>query len=742
MDDPVTEAMGQNGPLECLMQISAIIRNSNITVTNVEELRGHAMNWLTMAHGHMVIFDAIHTHVEEEANAQLVFYYQYAEALFALDDRTCPGIQRTYQQKLKILENVVLDLRKIDLLPALDKQVDFQQSPVMSKTLKLINRITASLYSFFHLLYHTQRLIFMRFSESSDILPFQMVLPFKDAPVEMGDPLKVLYFALNQLCLMGAVRMDNIYVMVPRYTPENYKTGSYQLLCQIVDLLPKIVSPTQHKMIFELLASRDSLAPQVVRNLSLYEYAEFPDLKVKRTLFSFANGTYDADTAIFKPYGPQDYSQVNFITGVFRHHPAQGGGPVYTGPFSIRNNEDYDAIQREYATPERQGASMFTWKFGSSAEEQGRHLFDGTTGLSMEASAKYFNQRFPAELVSCDNPMLDIPTPSLDMVFEAQDLGLSTNPDVLAWIYALMGRMLRDVNSDGWEVCPFFKGVAGTGKSTVLKVLNAFYNAEDVGVLSNNVEAQFGLAPLVNKKIVLCMELRSDFRLSQAEMQTMISGEEMSLAQKHKDPITTKWQAPLAFAGNTVGGWSDGQGSIARRFVVINFPKPIVASDPTLMKRINDEMPAILLKCNMMYLLKKKLLRSRSFWTVEKDANNTFIVPQYFRDRQRELEEQVSSFAQFLSADGNFNYGDNYNGMDVETGVSLFVEWNKLKTVYKKWCVESSIKPVNLELKENSERHLLKRGLRRSSQDPYHKPCVCVLGGALGVNLLKFIETS
>ena len=118
-EDPVG---GQNGPLECLLQISAIVRNSTITAVNLEEIRGHAINWLTMAHSHMVLFDAIQENAEDDPNAQLAFYYRYAEAVFALDDRTCPGIQRTYQQKLRILENVIVDLRKINLLPCQHKQ--------------------------------------------------------------------------------------------------------------------------------------------------------------------------------------------------------------------------------------------------------------------------------------------------------------------------------------------------------------------------------------------------------------------------------------------------------------------------------------------------------------------------------------------------------------------------------------------------------------------------------------------
>lgn len=59
------------------------------------------------------------------------------------------------------------------------------------------------------------------------------------------------------------------------------------------------------------------------------------------------------------------------------------------------------------------------------------------------------------------------------------------------------GRMFYDVNErDTWQVIPFLKGVAGTGKSFIINILLSIFDPKDVGILSNNVEEQFGLAPL------------------------------------------------------------------------------------------------------------------------------------------------------------------------------------------------------------------------------------------------------
>ena len=52
--------------------------------------------------------------------------------------------------------------------------------------------------------------------------------------------------------------------------------------------------------------------------------------------------------------------------------------------------------------------------------------------------------------------------------------------------------MLYEVNErDGWQIIPFFKGKAGTGKSTILQCVERIYPTELVGIMSNNLEKKF-----------------------------------------------------------------------------------------------------------------------------------------------------------------------------------------------------------------------------------------------------------
>lgn len=74
------------------------------------------------------------------------------------------------------------------------------------------------------------------------------------------------------------------------------------------------------------------------------------------------------------------------------------------------------------------------------------------------AACKYFALDFPVEHL--DAPAADVPTPHLDSIMDFQ----GWPGDVKAWAYILLGRLLYNLNDlDGWQVIPFFKGMASSG---------------------------------------------------------------------------------------------------------------------------------------------------------------------------------------------------------------------------------------------------------------------------------------
>lgn len=153
-------------------------------------------------------------------------------------------------------------------------------------------------------------------------------------------------------------------------------------------------------------------------------------------------------------------------------------------------------------------------------KNRGVFAFRNACYVAPEDRLVYFDSedRLPSSVVACkffdvEAPELSggidgIHTPLLDSIMDYQEF----SPDVKRWMLILLGRLLYDVNDkDGWQVIPFFKGQASSGKSTlVLKVAKAFYETIDVGCLSNNVERKFGISAFADKLLFVAPEIKSD----------------------------------------------------------------------------------------------------------------------------------------------------------------------------------------------------------------------------------------
>ena len=137
--------------------------------------------------------------------------------------------------------------------------------------------------------------------------------------------------------------------------------------------------------------------------------------------------------------------------------------------------------------------------------------------LPAELSAtKYSDLPFaaPEHVERCPDDWYDTPTPRLQSIMDYQEMP----QEVCRWLYVMIGRLLYDLNElDTWQVIPFLKGAASSGKSTILvRVCRGMYDAADVGVLSNNVERKFGLSALHDKLLFIAPEVKSDLGLEQA----------------------------------------------------------------------------------------------------------------------------------------------------------------------------------------------------------------------------------
>ena len=101
------------------------------------------------------------------------------------------------------------------------------------------------------------------------------------------------------------------------------------------------------------------------------------------------------------------------------------------------------------------------------------------------------------------------------------------------WICAFLGRMLHRLGEkDNMGVFPYFLGLAGTGKSTLLRLLSSLLEARDVGYLNNTLQKQFALEGIYDKLLYMALDIDENFQLDQATFQSMVVGEEVAVIRK------------------------------------------------------------------------------------------------------------------------------------------------------------------------------------------------------------------
>ena len=255
-------------------------------------------------------------------------------------------------------------------------------------------------------------------------------------------------------------------------------------------------------------------------------------------------------------------------------------------------------------------------------------------------SCKYFDQKLEDQ--SSKEDWYQIPTPYMQSVMDYQRF----SEDVCRWLYVFCGRLCFEVNEmDSWQVIPYLKGIAGTGKSTIVtKVCAKFYDSEDVKTLSNNIEKKFGLDSISDGFMFISPEIKGDMALEQAEFQSLVSGEDMSIARKNQKAKSLTWKVPGILAGNEMPGWKDNSGSILRRILVWSFPRQVdeAETDPQLEHKLETELPMIIQKCVRAYIEYSQQYKAKDIWNV---------VPEYFKHIRNQVAMVTSVLQNFLASE-------------------------------------------------------------------------------------------
>ncbi|KAJ3079322.1 hypothetical protein HK102_003864 [Quaeritorhiza haematococci] len=125
-----------------------------------------------------------------------------------------------------------------------------------------------------------------------------------------------------------------------------------------------------------------------------------------------------------------------------------------------------------------------------------------TDGPGDIIAGHYFDFVFPSE-----EDLASLETPEFDNLVGFQ----IADPEVYYWFLVLIGRLQYTVkNHDSWQIMPFLQGAGGTGKSTVLSVIQAMFPPDQLGNVGSRHEAKFGLQGLSNKRVVIAPDIPSN----------------------------------------------------------------------------------------------------------------------------------------------------------------------------------------------------------------------------------------
>jgi phage/plasmid-associated DNA primase len=283
-------------------------------------------------------------------------------------------------------------------------------------------------------------------------------------------------------------------------------------------------------------------------------------------------------------------------------------------------------------------------------------------------TSKYFDDDFDDYTGS--NDWREIPTPLLDSIMDYQ----GWDDEVKRWAYIMIGRLTFKLNeADTWQVIPFCKGIAQSGKSTLLNyVVKLFYEPSDVSVMANNIEEKFGLSSIYQANLFIGPEIKHDFRIDQAEFQSLISGEEIQIARKNKNAVTIQWDVPGILAGNETPGFSDNSGSILRRLMLFKFGRQVSDGDARLGEKLAKEIGAIMQKCIWAYIEAVAEYGDKLIWKV---------VPKQFLDWREEIEGQLHTLVGFMKTTP-LKYGE-----DKQMPLAWF------RTKYREYCSSMGVRP-------------------------------------------------
>jgi putative DNA primase/helicase len=269
----------------------------------------------------------------------------------------------------------------------------------------------------------------------------------------------------------------------------------------------------------------------------------------------------------------------------------------------------------------------------------------------------------PNELVACANGLLHVPTrnlhPHTPAFFTLNALPFDYSPNAsepTGWLSFLEELWPDDVESrevlqeifgllltgdTSFQKAFLLVGPKRCGKGTIGRILAALLGQENVcGPTLTSLSTNFGLAPLIGKRVALVADARLSGREDQGTLTERILGVTGEDLQTIDRKFLTPWQGKLdtrfVMMTNILPRLADASGALASRFIILKFTQSFFGrEDLGLVNRLLPELPGIL------------------NWALDGlarlKARGYFIQPASAKELQNQLEALGSPVSAFLT---------------------------------------------------------------------------------------------
>ena len=228
-----------------------------------------------------------------------------------------------------------------------------------------------------------------------------------------------------------------------------------------------------------------------------------------------------------------------------------------------------------------------------------------------------------AEVIACSNVLLHLPTRDTRahtpdfFTINALDFAYDVKaPEPAEWLKFLKGiwpddQQAIDTLQDMFGLCLtgetkyqkafLIVGPKRSGKGTIARVLTQLLGAANVcGPTLSSLSQNFGLAPLIGRRVAIISDARRGGKADQQEIVERllaITGEDgLTIDRKFREGWTGKLDARFVVLTNEVPRLTDSSGALASRFIILAMVRSFFGKeDLGLGARLTRELPGILL---------------------------------------------------------------------------------------------------------------------------------------------------